>query len=503
MNLKELSEKVNAPIRWQDYDEESHYNREGEVHCTSSAFLCNESLDKILVVYHNIYDSYTWVGGHNDGERDFLSVAMREANEETGIAKMTLYSSRPVHLGFLPVKEHEKRGKKVKAHNHLNVTFAFIANETEKIRIKEDENSDVRWINTDDILSLSKEPHMIPVFAETIQNLRAIKKEKEEALSSLEKLLPWYDENKRDLPWRHNVSAYRTWVSEIMLQQTRVEAGKAYFLRFLEELPTVYDLASCEEEKLMKLWEGLGYYNRVRNMQKTAKIVVNEYGGVFPSKKEELEKLPGIGAYTAGAISSIAFNQKEPAVDGNVVRVLSRLLEDFRVEPKAEYFALLKPVYPERAGDFTQSLMELGATVCLPNGEPLCEKCPLKETCLARRYHTISLLPVMPPKREREKKKITVYCIETEKGYALQKRTQGVLKGMWEFPSFEGECAPDQFGAPDKCVTHTHIFTHVEWDMTCFFVKSKCAPCETFPLSYIKEQISLPSAFRWVLNEIE
>lgn len=475
------------------------YTREGEVHCTSSAFLCNESLDKILVCYHNIYDSYTWVGGHNDGETDFISVAVREAKEETGISSLTLYSSKPVHVGILPVKEHFKRGKKVEAHRHFNLTYAFIVSEQEKLSVKEDENSDVRWILMDDLIRFSKEPHMIPVFQSTIDALRQIQREKTEVVSALpSRLLPWYDENKRDLPWRKNCSAYKTWVSEIMLQQTRVEAGKAYFERFVRELPSIYDLASCSEEKLMKLWEGLGYYNRARNLQKTAKIVVERYGGVFPQTKEELEKLPGIGAYTAGAISSIAFDQKEPAVDGNVVRVLARLTEDFFIERKEYFFKLLKPIYPDRAGDFTQSLMELGATVCLPNGAPLCHACPMRDLCIAKKHGTIDLLPVLPKKKEREKKKIYVYCIETPKGFALRKRTEGVLKGMWEYPSFEEEQHFE--GELIGTKTHTHIFTHIEWDMTCYYLKADSAPFECFSREVIDKEISLPSAFRWATS---
>lgn len=502
MTLWELTKRVNTEIRPERFDEEKHYTREGEVHCTSSAFLVNETLDKALVVYHNIYDSYTWVGGHNDGERDFLSVAKREAMEETGISALTLFSSKPVHLGFLPVKEHVRRGETVKAHTHLNVTFAFLVSERETIRVKEDENSDVRWIKIDELCTLSKEPHMIPVFRETIENLRSIANEKRKALLEIpEKLLPWYDENKRDLPWRKDKDAYRVWVSEIMLQQTRVEAGKAYFERFMRELPTVYDLATCSEEKLMKLWEGLGYYNRARNMQKTAKLIAEK--GEFPRTKEELVSFPGIGAYTAGAVASIAFDQKEPAVDGNVVRVLSRITEEYRVDPKELFSSMLRPIYPDRAGDFTQSLMELGATVCLPNGDPLCERCPMRELCQARKNGTIDLLPVLPKKREREKKNIFVYCIRTPNGVALRKRTSGVLKGMWEFPSFEEECLsslPIEHAEVTEIRTHTHIFTHVEWNMTCYFLTAEHTSFETYREDEIRKNLSIPSAFRWILK---
>lgn len=488
-----------------EYEKDENYTREGEVHCTSSAFLCNKSLDKVLFVYHNIYDSYTWPGGHNDGERDFLQVAIREAEEETGIKNLTLYSAIPLHMGLLPVKEHVKNGKKVPAHRHLNVTFAFVADESEKIKVKEDENSDVRWLPTEALASFSSEPHMIPVFEECVRKLKEIQAEKQRVFRTIPfQLLPWYEKNKRDLPWRREKSAYRTWVSEIMLQQTRVEAGKAYFERFLRELPTVEALACCPEEKLMKLWEGLGYYNRAKNLQKTAKIIVEQYGGVFPSDAETLRSLPGIGEYTAGAISSISFEQKEPAVDGNVVRVLSRITENYDIDLKKKLFSSLRAIYPDRAGDFTQSLMELGAIVCLPNGVPLCEKCPMKKDCLGRRLEMESFLPCLPPKRERRVETLFVYHIETLEGLVLQKRKKGVLKGMWELPNFETEqelplAGKEELGRKE----FTHVFTHVEWKMTCIYVKAESAAMETHSWQEIEENLSIPSAFKKMLRKGE
>ena len=206
----------------------------------------------------------------------------------------------------------------------------------------------------------------------------------------VEPLLAWYEKNRRKLPWRENVSAYRVWVSEIMLQQTRVEAVKPYFARFIDALPDVSDLADCEEEKLLKLWEGLGYYNRVRNMQKAAKTVMEEYGGQLPDDYEKLLSLKGIGSYTAGAIASIAYGIPVPAVDGNVLRIITRLTQDESdimkqsVKKRVEQ-ALLEVMPQKRAGVFNQALMELGATVCVPNGAPLCEACPWKEFCLAKK----------------------------------------------------------------------------------------------------------------------
>lgn len=227
-------------------------------------------------------------------------------------------------------------------------------------------------------------------------------------------LLCWYRANKRTLPWRENPTPYRVWVSEIMLQQTRVEAAKEYYLRFLNALPDLRALAECEEEKLLKLWEGLGYYSRVRNMQKTAKILVSEYGGEFPSEQKLLKKLPGIGEYTSGAILSIAFYLPVPAVDGNALRVLSRLTENPTDISDAEYRAYLTEklaaVYPEAGqgcSDFTQSLMELGALICKP-ASPDCEACPLSGLCLARRHGTQGSFPCCP-KRRRNGKKTSSY----------------------------------------------------------------------------------------------
>ena len=203
-------------------------------------------------------------------------------------------------------------------------------------------------------------------------------------------LLAWYDEAKRILPWRGTKDPYNIWVSEIMLQQTRVEAVKPYYDRFLQALPTVRDLAGAEESYLLKLWEGLGYYNRVRNMQKAAQILVERYGGEMPADAKEILALPGIGSYTMGAIASIAFQIPLPAVDGNVLRILTRLygddsdILDPRFKKKTEE-ALVRIMPKDRPGDVNQAMMELGATVCLPNGMPKCESCPWQDRCVARK----------------------------------------------------------------------------------------------------------------------
>ena len=202
-------------------------------------------------------------------------------------------------------------------------------------------------------------------------------------------LVPWYRQHARQLPWRRDRKPYHVWISEIMLQQTRVEAVKGYYARFLKALPAVEQLAAAEEGILLKLWEGLGYYNRVRNMQKTARIIVDTYHGRFPQTAGELERLPGIGPYTAGAIASICFEQPAAAVDGNVLRVVARVCNiqspvDLP-QVKKEITSCLQRVYPaQNRGDFTQSMMELGATVCLPDRQPRCKACPLGGICRAR-----------------------------------------------------------------------------------------------------------------------
>lgn len=259
-------------------------------------------------------------------------------------------------------------------------------------------------------------------------------------------LLRWFDGSRRILPWREDPSPYHVWVSEIMLQQTRVEAVKPYYDRFLTELPDIGALAQAKEEKLLKLWEGLGYYNRVKNMQKAAQTVMLCYDGKLPEDYETLIELKGIGSYTAGAISSIAYGRKVPAVDGNVLRVMARNLEYdgdiLKDSTKKYFFRLLKEHMPtDRPGDFNQALMELGALVCVPNGKPLCDDCPLCGTCLARRHGTTDEYPVKSGKKPRRIVNMTVYHITDAEGRLLIRRrtAPGLLSGMWELPNEEKE----------------------------------------------------------------
>lgn len=295
-------------------------------------------------------------------------------------------------------------------------------------------------------------------------------------------LLMWFQENKRDLPWRNNVTAYEVWVSEIMLQQTRVEAVKPFYKRFIEALPEIKDLAEVEEEKLLKLWEGLGYYNRVRNMQLAARQVVERHDGEFPADYDAIIDLKGIGSYTAGAISSIAFDIRKPAVDGNVLRVIARVLGDdediMKASMRKRIEEYLERVIPkESAGDFNQSLIELGAIVCVPNGEPKCEICPLSKWCQARIQNRIQELPVKSKLKSRKIEKRTILIYKDGEKVAIKKReNKGLLAGLYELPNQEGHMSQKEVVAYSKSIglmpikvtprrEGKHIFSHVEWQM--------------------------------------
>lgn len=303
-----------------------------------------------------------------------------------------------------------------------------------------------------------------------------------------EPLLSWYDANRRILPWREDPQPYRVWVSEIMLQQTRVEAVKPYFERFLTYLPDVKALAEAEEETLLKLWEGLGYYNRVRNMQKAAKVVMQEYGGEMPGTYEELSALPGIGSYTAGAIASIAFGQAVPAVDGNVMRVLTRLSmdnEDVLSGPvKKRMEERVRRMIPkERAGDFNQALIEIGALVCVPNGMPHCSECPFHDRCRAHKQQCELQFPYKAPKKEKRLEEKTVLILRDGTSVALHKRPKkGLLAGMYEFPMLEGSKNQEEVLAFCKeagleplhiepLADAKHVFSHVVWQMKGYAVR--------------------------------
>ena len=290
-------------------------------------------------------------------------------------------------------------------------------------------------------------------------------------------LLQWYRENARDLPWRRDPVPYRVWVSEIMLQQTRVGAVLGYFANFMAAFPTVQDLAAAPEDQLMKLWQGLGYYSRARNLQKAARQIVEEFGGVFPTQYKDIRSLAGVGDYTAAAIASICYGQPVPAVDGNLLRVASRVMGDdtdiTTTQGKRHFTAALQQVIPvDEPGRFNQAMMDLGATVCLPNGAPLCDRCPAAEFCRARQEGRQRDLPVRPAKKPRRMEERVVFLLFYQGQVALRRRPgKGLLAGLWEYPN---ELAPAQefpaiWGLPGEGTfagTGKHIFSHVEWHMT-------------------------------------
>ena len=332
-------------------------------------------------------------------------------------------------------------------------------------------------------------------------------------------LLPWYRENRRDLPWRSDREPYHVWLSEIMLQQTRVEAVKGYYARFLAALPTLEALADCRDDTLHKLWEGLGYYSRVRNLKKAANVIMTAHGGTFPGEYDAIRALPGIGDYTAGAICSICFDLPTPAVDGNVLRVISRLQDDATPidlpARKRQVQAQLTEIYPGEAGDFTQALMELGATLCGPNRKPDCEACPCKAFCLGYQRGSAEKLPVKSPKREKRQEDITVFLLRCADSYALEKRPDsGLLAGLWQFPNIPGRLDTDGAlaWARDRGLRPTdirriaekkHIFTHIRWDMTGFYleVAERAGEFHWFTESEIERNAALPTAFRQFWEE--
>ena len=335
-------------------------------------------------------------------------------------------------------------------------------------------------------------------------------------------LLDWYEKNKRDLPWRRTRDPYKIWVSEIMLQQTRVAAALPYYLRWMEELPDVNALAAVEEERLMKLWQGLGYYSRARNLQRAAKVIVEELDGRFPDTWEELRKLPGVGDYTAGAVASIAFGRRVPAVDGNVLRVAARVADirenimDTKVRRRlSELMAAAVP--SDRPGTYNQALMDLGATVCLPNGKPLCDACPLSTLCEAHRLGLEEALPVREKKASRRVEELTVYLLVRDGRVALRKRPdRGLLAGLWEFPHVSGCLGEDAAGEPvvgwgltplewRERLAARHIFTHVEWRMTGYLLTVSGPGPEEFFWADREALVGLavPSAFGRFLEKIK
>ncbi len=338
--------------------------------------------------------------------------------------------------------------------------------------------------------------------------------------SAVSPLCEWYEKNKKEYPWRKNRDAYRIWISEVMLQQTRTAAVLPYYERFLSAFPTVEDLARADDDKLMKLWEGLGYYSRARNLKKGAVQVMERFGGRLPSKKSELRTIAGIGDYTAGAIASMAFFEPSCAVDGNVLRVCMRLLgSDADISKDATKRALaeaLDAVYPagERAALLTEGLMELGETVCIPGGEPKCALCPLADLCEAKRGGIAHLLPAKSAKKPRRILERTLFLFRFEGKYAIRKRgDHGLLAGLYEFfaeeralSEEEAEAFVREHGIPFSSLSPIgeacHIFTHLEWHMRGYAVEL-LRPIEGWIFATPAELSStyaLPSAFRYFKN---
>ena len=342
--------------------------------------------------------------------------------------------------------------------------------------------------------------------------------------NTAEKLVSWFRENARPMPWREEPTPYHVWVSEIMLQQTRVDTVIPYYLRFVRELPDVSALAACEEDRLLKLWEGLGYYSRVRNLQKAAKICVAEYGKEVPDTYEALLKLPGIGTYTAGAVASIAYHLKTPVVDGNVLRVLSRLNaseKDIRdpatksgMERELSDFLQSAPLDPR---EFNQGLMELGALVCLPNGAPKCSSCPWQEDCAAYRDGLTDRIPVASPKQTAKTVPLTVLIYTYGKEIGIEKRTgKGLLSALYGLPVLEGHLTEEALlsylseeGLPytsvQKLPPGKHVFTHRVWEMDAYRVRLSGKPPGLLfsDLSGLEDRYALPSAFKkWNFTEL-
>ena len=334
----------------------------------------------------------------------------------------------------------------------------------------------------------------------------------------VEPLLIWFDNNKRELPWRQDKEPYHVWISEIMLQQTRIEAVMGYYARFLDALPDVESLSRVDDDVLMKLWEGLGYYSRARNLKKAAVVIMEEYGGTFPQTYAELVKLPGIGEYTAGAIASICFDEKVPAVDGNVLRVIARVQGSkenvLLPQTKKSVTEQLKKIMPRHAGAFNEGLMELGELICLPNGAPLCDGCPLKKHCTAYKKGLTEQLPVRVKKMKRRRADKTVcYLTAADGKIAIEKRPDtGLLSGMYQLPNIEGfhteealRTALREWGLDPTDITFTkeakHVFTHIDWYMKAYHINVKEQNDRFIWVTEdeLKSSYPLPTAFQKLL----
>ncbi len=346
--------------------------------------------------------------------------------------------------------------------------------------------------------------------------------ENEILLDCIPLLLKWYDTHKRDLPWRKDKNAYHIWISEIMLQQTRVEAVIDYYNRFIQEVPDLQTLANIKEDYLLKLWQGLGYYSRARNLQKTAQLLISQGRTTLPSTYAELLKLYGIGTYTAGAIASIAYQEQVPAVDGNVLRILTRILGayDDIADPKTKtkYENLLKPYMPEKeSGNLNQAMMELGATICIPNGVPRCNICPVSSICEAYQKGLLATLPIKTKKQQRKIITKVVFLYMYKNQIAIQKRPDhGLLASLYEFPNIDCSMNLDEVKTylKQENITYEnisfigkykHIFTHLEWHMDGYLIHLNKKIKDKYvwvSLEQLNRTYSLPTAFSKILKDI-
>ena len=330
----------------------------------------------------------------------------------------------------------------------------------------------------------------------------------------------WFLENRRILPWRRDKNPYHVWISEVMLQQTRIEAVISYYERFMKEIPTISSLANVDEDKLLKLWEGLGYYNRARNLKKAAIKIMEEYDGVFPTTYSEIIKLPGIGEYTASAISSICFGEKQVTIDGNVMRVFTRFYNDTSNISKSSTRIMihdrLLSMMSFDPGYFNEGMMELGEVICIPNGMPKCDVCPLRDGCQSYKNSNYYFFPVKDEKKLKEEVEMTVIIPIWEGKTLVRKRREvGLLHNLYEFPNVVGnkgveevKAISEEFGKVaniKKSICYTHVFTHKKWKMQAYFVFLESVNCQDmfYRISDVEEHFALPAAFSPFLYQLK
>lgn len=338
-----------------------------------------------------------------------------------------------------------------------------------------------------------------------------------------ETIIKWYQKNKRELPWRKDTNPYHIWVSEIMLQQTRIEAVIEYYHHFLEKIPDIETLSIIEDEVLLKLWEGLGYYNRARNLKIAAIQIMKDYQGKFPTKYIEIIKLKGIGEYTASAISSICYNEPQVTVDGNVLRVFTRFYNDTRniddLKTKKSIREFLQQIIPKESGDFNQGLMEIGEVICIPNGVPKCSICPLQKDCLAYQNNTYQELPIRKEKIKKKEENYTILLFQYQDEYAIyQRKEESLLNNLWAFPHLEGfltlkklksylQEQKIEYQQIQQGIQSTHIFTHKKWNMISYQIKittkNKLPQYTWKKLSEIKKEYPIPTAYKSFLENLK